>query len=205
MSQDKTPIGLRDGIRALTRRERLDADELAGLRRLADGQPQRPGRRRWLAAAAAAGSTALLGSWGATQLWRSDNAQRLADEVAYNHLAASPLDLPSPHLDTLRDAFMPLGFRLLDAQAIEGVPGSLLGGRFCSLASVPAALLRYRDGDRMYTVYQARFDPGRHRGAADIDGGGREVVRHARGVTVCLCHVQGVLLAVASTTSSAAV
>lgn len=204
MSDDSKPTGLREGIRALTGEDRLSADELASLRRLAEEQPQRPGRRRWLAVAAAAGGAALLGSWGASQLWRDDNAQRMADEVAYNHLAASPLDLDSNRLDDLRGAFMSLGFSLLDAQSIEGVPGQLIGGRFCSVASVPAALLRYRDGDRTHTVYQARFDSERHRGAADIDGGGREVVRHARGVSVCLCNIQGVLVAVASSSSSAA-
>jgi|GEM_PF-3089210 len=198
MNHDDRPVSLRQGIQEITGGERLSARELAALRQLCAGAPAQPARRRWLGAAAAVSASALLGTWGVMHLRREDNAARMADEVAYNHLSAAPLDITSDRLDALRDAFAPMSFHLLDAQALEGVPGELLGGRFCSLASVPAALLRYRDGDSTYTVYQARFDPSRHRGAADVARGDARVVRAARGVTVCLCNIDGVLLAVAS-------
>jgi hypothetical protein len=205
MKHDHDRLPLRQAIREHVAAERLDAGELAALRRLSQGAPERPARRRLLAAAAAVAGTAVLGYWGSGRQQRidHDNAQRMADEIAYNHLAASPLDVVGSELATMHASFASLGFSLLDAQAIEGVPGELIGGRFCSVASVPAALLRYRSEHGITTVYQARFDPAQHRGAADVSAGEHGVIRHARGVSVCLCNVQGVLLAVASQPSPA--
>jgi hypothetical protein len=191
-------IRLRDGVRAIAERDALKPDELARLKELARGQPANPSRRRWLAAAASLGAVGVAGYFGLSTGTRSTNLQRMAEEVAGNHLRASPLDVTTSDLSRARESFASLGFHLLDAAEVEGVPGRLLGGRFCSLASVPAALLRYQDGERIYTVYQARYDKDRHSGAADMDRGEPGAVRHVGGVEVCLCHTQGVLLAVAS-------
>ncbi|MCC5870571.1 MAG: hypothetical protein JJU27_18890 [Gammaproteobacteria bacterium] len=195
MTDRDSRVGLRQGIRELVEEERLDDAQLARLRALVDGRPDRPSRRRWLGAAAALGGVAATGYLATTLTGRADNAQRMAEEIAYNHLALAPLDFVSTNLDSLRDAFAVLGFRLLDAQALEDVPGTLMGGRFCSVASVPAALLRYRSETGVTTVYQARHDRRLHRGTADMDAGAPGVLRRARGVEVCLCHSQGVLLA----------
>lgn len=198
MNRHDDRIPLRQAICELAERDRLDASDLSRLRELAEGAPVRPARRRWLAAAAAVGGSAVLGYWGAGVLGNLDNAQRLADEIAYNHLSSAPLDVVSDRIETLHAAFASLGFSLLDAKSIQDVPGDLLGGRFCSVGSVPAALLRYRSEAGVSTVYQARFDPEQHRGAGNTAAGEAMVVRHARGVQVCLCNVQGVLFAVAS-------
>lgn len=216
MKPDQTPVPLKKGIREIVAEESLDTAELATLRRLArDAAPENapasssqiadPSRRRWLSVAAGVGIAAVAGMVGASLVGRSDrpggqaNAQALAEEIAYNHLRDAPVDIASGDLSHLRQGFARLGFQLLDATEIEGVPGVLVGGRFCSVASVPAAMLRYRADTGMITVYQALYDPRRHRGAADMDAGMPGNVRHARGVEVCLCHTQGVLLAVAST------
>lgn len=214
MTQERTQTPLKDGIREIVAEDRLAAGELAQLRRLVEGQaaaaapvavadpeaPANPSRRRWLSIAAGVGIAGVAGVLGANLVGRggSANAQALAEEIAYNHLRTAPLDIASGELDRLRDGFARLGFNLLDAAEVEGVPGTLMGGRFCSVASVPAAMLRYRTDAGVITVYQALYDPRRHRGAADMDAGMPGNVRHARGVSVCLCHTQGVLLAVAS-------
>jgi anti-sigma factor RsiW len=198
MKHENARIGLREGIRELAREDGLDAAELARLHRLARGAPASPGRRLWLGAAAGFGVAAITGYWGSDLISRSSNPQRLADEIAANHLRDAPLDVASGDLDRLRERFASLGFNLLDAAEVEGVPGTLIGGRFCSVAAVPAAMLRYRTDSEMITVYQARHDPERHYGAADMDGGEPGVVRYSGGVRVCLCRSQGVLIAVAS-------
>jgi anti-sigma factor RsiW len=220
MRQDHTHIPLQEGIREIVAEDRLEPGELAELRRLAEGMapavapaaappkgpevPADPSRRRWLSVAAGVGVAGLAGLVGASLVGRGGhggaqaNAQSLAEEIAYNHLRVAPLDIASGELERLRDGFATLGFNLLDAAEVEGVPGVLMGGRFCSVASVPAAMLRYRTEEGVITVYQALYDPRRHRGAADMDAGMPGNVRHARGVEVCLCHTQGVLLAVAS-------
>ncbi|TVS09804.1 MAG: hypothetical protein EA419_12195 [Wenzhouxiangella sp.] len=200
MNRIDNNIRLRDGVRAIAERDALKTDELSRLKELtrpADA-PASPSRRRWLAAAAGLGAVGIAGYFGLSTGLRSDNVQRMAEEVAGNHLRASPLDVVTGDLERAREAFATLGFHLLDAAEVEDVPGRLLGGRFCSIASIPAALLRYQYGTRLYTVYQARYDKDRHSGAADMDRGEPGAVRHVGGVEVCLCHTQGVLLAVAS-------
>ncbi len=198
MKQDSSKVGLRQGIRELVHQDALSTAELSRLRRLADGAPSNPARRRWLGAAAGVGLAAAGGFWVSALVQRTGNAQRLADEIAINHLRVAPLDVPSGDLARLREAFASLGFSLLDATEVEGVPGELVGGRFCSVASVPAAMLHYRTDAGVITVYQARHDARRHYGAADMDAGEPGKVRYSGGVKVCLCHSQGVLLAVAS-------
>ena len=200
MTNLRNNIKLRDGVRAIAEQDALRPDELARLKNLASASdtPADPSRRRWLAAAAGLGAVGIAGYFGFAPGLRSDNVVRMAEEVAGNHLRASPLDVVTGDLERARDAFASLGFHLLDAAEVENVPGRFLGGRFCSIASVPAALLRYQDGERLYTVYQARYDPNRHSGAADMDAGEPGTVRHIGGVEVCICHTQGVLLAVAS-------
>lgn len=202
MNRNDERIPLRQAIREQAAQDQLDPIELARLRQLSEGTLASPARRRWLTAAAAIGGSAVIGPWVFGMLGNADNAQRLAGEIAYNHLASSPLDVTSGDLVTLRAAFARLGFSLLDPRSILNVPGELVGGRFCSVASVPAALLRYHSDDGISTVYQARFDPKLHRGAADLEAGEPRVIRHARGVSVCLCNVQGLLLAIASPASS---
>ncbi len=208
MKHEHTQTPLREGIREIVAEDRLDEVELARLKGLVQAsgstveRADNPSRRRWLSVAAGVGVTAVAGVLGANLIGRGSsgeaNAQALAEEIAYNHLGIAPLDLASGELVQLREAFAKLGFNLLDAAEVEGVPGVLTGGRFCSVASVPAAMLRYRTEAGVITVYQARYDEQRHRGAADMDAGMPGNVRYARGVKVCLCHTQGVLLAVAS-------
>ncbi|MFU8895364.1 MAG: hypothetical protein ACNA8J_03155 [Gammaproteobacteria bacterium] len=197
MKQDKSKVGLREGIRELVRADELDVAELAKLHRLSQSAPSNPARRRWLGAAAGFGVAAMTGYFGSTLVARSGNAQRLADEIAVNHLRIAPLDIASGDLDRARDAFASLGFHLLDAAEVENLAGTLMGGRFCSVASVPAAMLRYRTETGVATVYQARHDPHRHRGVANLDAGEPGVMRYAGGVEVCLCRTQGVLIAIA--------
>ncbi len=202
MKRNEQTIPLRQAILEVVGEERLQADEIQRLRQLNNAAPRRPERRRWLAAAAVGGS-AVLGYWLLGTRPDLGNSQALADEIARNHLAEAPLDILANRLDELRDSFAGLGFGLLDAQELEGVPGELIGARHCSVASVPAALLRYRSEQRIYTVYQARYHAQRHHGAADIAAGEPPVIRHAGGVVVCLCNIHGVLLAVAADSTSA--
>lgn len=198
MNQRRNATSLRQGVRDLAEQQSLSRDELNKLRSLGEGRPSMPGRRRWLAAAAGLGAISLGGFLGSTLIGRGSQAHAMADEIAYNHLRAAPMDIEAASLDELRSAFSSLGFNLLDAADVENVPGTLAGGRFCSVAAVPAAMLQYRTEQGPVTVYQARFDPQRHRGAADMDRGQTGNVIYSAGVKVCLCHTQGVLLATAS-------
>jgi anti-sigma factor RsiW len=149
--------------------------------------------------AAALAASAGLGFWASRQFRDGDNLQHLADEIAYNHLVAKPLDVTGGSMDALRPAFRPLGFSLAEDPRLDAVRGRLVGGRFCSVASVPAALLRYESETSATTVYQALYDNQRHRDVPDSDSGQPPAERHARGVRVQLWQRSGLLVAVAAT------
>lgn len=194
------PEGLRlkEALQRQSREQTLSAEQLRALRSLSATAPADLMRRRWLGAAAAGVVVGALGWQFRPQVSPEANRQRLADEIAYNHLQPKPLDVRGSSLDALRPAFEPLGFRLADDPRLALVQGQLVGGRYCSVASVPAALLRYEHARGHCTVYQALFDAERHIGvqahpAPDFD------LCQARGVRVCLWRCEDLLFAFATT------
>lgn len=202
---------LRDALREQFRGEQLDVAQLQALKALQTVAPQAereargaapalPARRRFFAVAASVAAAATVGYWGLFGLRAfrdTSNIDALADEIAFNHLFEKPLDVSANSLDTLREAFAGVGFMLQEAP-FELPPGAeLIGGRHCSIASVPAVMLRYRVGTGMVGVCQARFDPARHRGVPDMQVAAAPVTTMARGLKVSLCHDRGVLMAMA--------
>ena len=205
---------LRDALREQFLQQRLDAAQLDALRALQsatpapgpeaaapDQRPAQPGRRRFLATAASVAAAATVGYWGlfGLQAFRdTSNLQILADEIAYNHLYEKPLDVASSSMAELREAFAGVGFLLQEAP-FELPPGAeLIGGRHCSIASVPAVMLRYRVGADVVGICQARFDPARHRGVPDMRLAAAPATAMARGLKLSLCHDRGVLMAMAT-------
>jgi hypothetical protein len=199
MSNSREKIPLKQGVAELFCDQSLTTAQLRQLRAAADqGLPQQPERRRWLGAAAVLVAGAGLGVWAVRRTPGEQNLMLMAEEIAYNHLSYRIMDVAGASIAELRPAFAPLGFALLDAPsdpALEG--GELIGGRFCSVASVPAVQLRYRTAGGDVTMCQARFDPVRHRQTPDMAVSAPAMV-HARGMRVSLCHMQGVLLAIAA-------
>jgi anti-sigma factor RsiW len=206
---------LREALRAQFQDERLDSAQLDALRARmsatapaesrrggasADG-PAQPGRRRLFAVAASVAATATVGYWGLFGLRAfrdASNIDVLADEIAYNHLYDKPLDVSSGSLDALREAFAGVGFMLQDVPFELPVGAELIGGRHCSIASVPAVMLRYRVGNGVVGVCQARFDPARHRGVPDMQVASAPATAMSRGIKISLCHDRGVLMAMAT-------
>lgn len=91
---------------------------------------------------------------------------------------------------------------LLYLWAVEGYTvdeiRTLQGGRYCSVQSVPAAQLRYRDGaNQPITVYQAPYDAQRHGSLPSRDLGEASLRLHSRGVEVELWTERGLLMATA--------
>jgi hypothetical protein len=199
MNKRREKIPLKQGVAELFSEQTLNVAQLRQLRAAADqGAPQRPERRRWLSAAAVLVAGTGIGIWATRRGAGDQNLMLMAEEVAYNHLSYRSIDVAGTSIAELRPAFASLGFALLDAPSDPVLVGAeLVGGRFCSVASVPAVQLRYRVAGGDVTLCQARFDPVRHREAPDMAVAAPAVV-HARGMRVSLCHMQGVLVAVAS-------
>lgn len=202
---------LRELLKARFEDERLDPQQLLALRDLqqspadaastaaAERGPVDPGRRRLFAIAASVAATGAVGYWGLFGLRAfrdTSNLDVLADEIALNQLMEKPLDVRSGSMDELRSAFATVGFMLQPAPMALPADAELIGGRHCSIASVPAVALRYRSESGFVGMCQARFDPARHRGVPARAEGQALAVRTARGCTVSLCHDHGVLMAV---------
>jgi len=202
MKPNNERIALKQGINELFEDQQLDDERLRLLRLAAGNAPARPARRRWLAAAALVVASVGVGVIGLRRGAGEDNVMTLADEIARNHITYGPgsgeaLDAVGSSIAELRPAFVSLGFALLDAPNDPALDGAtLLGGRFCTIASADAVQLRYRGPKGDVTVCQARYDARAHRDVPDMAVASAPAVRHVRGLQVNLCHMQGVLLAV---------
>lgn len=192
-------------------REHIESDQLPPERLrdlLALAQSARPEvsrrrRARWLAAAAAAFTAALLlglsVGWFAGNHGGPDLVARIADEVALNHLQLKPLESESEQLSTVDRYLDRIGIRLSEPASIRQAGWRLIGGRYCSIQGVTAAQLRYYAADDgVRTVYQAAYRPDRHGALPDRDRGEPPRRMLARGVQVTLWVQGGVLFATAS-------
>jgi len=196
-------VPLKQAVAELFEAEHLDSERLHALRAIG-GQPAKPERRRWLAAAAAVVAVTGLGLLQNRRETHAQNLLILADEVAYTHLAYSAatgiaLDALGDNIAQLRPHFDAIGFALIDASADPALQDATLeGGRACILTAAPAVQLRYRGTQGEISVCQTRFNPLRHQDVPDLAvNGASPIVLHARGVRVSLAHQQGVLFAVA--------
>jgi len=197
-------LPLKQALREHYRNAKLDPDQVRKLRairqrRLAPGTVY---RRSLLLA------TALIVSLGVLLLWHDLSRptmplpQRIAEEIALNHLALKPLDVQDEELVNLRPAFSRLDISLIDSPLIARPNWVLKGGRYCSVQSVPAAQLRYRDDSgRTVTVYQAPYEPQRHGLLPGRERGEPPLRIHTRGVEVDLWTEQGLLMATAVSSS----
>lgn len=196
-------VRLEEAVRDVTSKDCPSAEELRQLQALlAGGGPDDarvPGRWRWLAVAASLAVAALAVLWLGPPGGLENRVPVLADEIAMNHIAAKSLDLEARTVAELREPFATLGF-VLQPLPPERDFGQLEGGRFCSVQTVPAALLRYQlePGTPGHgTVYQAPYLPALHGKLPDVDRGERPVLAMSRGVAVELWTSRGLLFAIA--------
>lgn len=196
----KTP--LRQAVR-----QHLDSQRLSesGLQRLQQLMRARPvaGRRKPLYWAAFASVLLLAAGVSLSFLWQGhhggDIAQRIADEVALNHLKLRPLDAEADQMPTLAAYFTRLDFAVRDSSLISEAGGTrLLGGRYCSVLAVPAAQLRLqRAPGHVLTLYEAAYDPQAFPNLPNLDQGEPPLVRYARGIRVAIWIEKGLLFVLA--------
>lgn len=200
-------VNLKDGIRNIAEADGPSTVELQRLRALVAEATEKPGglgkrlarTQTWLATSAALLALLAVSFWLAVPGTAPNRAAQLADEIARNHVAAKALDVEAHTIAQLREPLASLGFAIRDLPPGRAV-GHLEGGRFCSVQTVPAALLRYRvepGSGAHVTVYQAAYMPKRHGWLPDLDGGEQPVVARARGVVVEIWTSGGLLFATA--------
>lgn len=86
--------------------------------------------------------------------------QRIADEVAGNHLKLKPLEVSSNRLDDIKPYFKQLSFVPISPSFLTLSKQSLLGGRYCSIQGVTAMQLRLVDNvtGQVQSLYETEFD-----------------------------------------------
>ncbi len=199
------PKSLREQMRAMLARDRLDDGEYERFRRLLDAAPRRharPAARRLTAAAAVILLGVAVAAGHLMQRWPGAAAhapQRVAEEVFTNHVKVYRADLESASLDEVRAYFVRLDFSPVTPALL--VPGErLLGARYCTLLGRIAAQLKYHGADgELITYYQAAYDPERFGALPVLERrqAPLEMVKH--GVLIRLWVEQDVVVAQART------
>lgn len=134
--------------------------------------------------------------YGAFAPFTADVHQRIADEVATNHLKLKPLEVQSGDMVAVRRFFEPLDFGLIESSRLENTPWRMAGGRFCTIRGEAAAQLRMHD-DRggVQTVYQVPYEPAAHRDVPDVLRGATPLTLYSQGLEVRLWQERGLLFA----------
>jgi hypothetical protein len=152
---------LREQLRQMFERERLDELQYQRLRALTDRPRRRLAPMGWWAVAAAAVVALiaiLLLPRPGDPAWQLD---QIARHVSHYHLQTPPLEVESDSLQAVRAALDRLDFQPVLPVAAESA-WRLQGARHCTLLGGVASQLLFlaEDGQRI-TLYEAAYDPQR--------------------------------------------
>jgi len=85
--------------------------------------------------------------------------QRIAEEVAENHLKLKPLEVNGNTLEGISQYFEQLAFLPLNPTLFTLSKQNLLGGRYCSIQGITALQLRMKSSNnKVQTLYQTQYD-----------------------------------------------
>jgi len=158
---------LKQAVREHFEQRSLATDQLEQLETLITmNTPRLPQHRRrasllvgWSAAAAIAAFLAVIALFPPDQLEGIPMTERIALEVASNHIKLKPLDVETGTMEGIRRYFTDLEFVPVESSLLANADLELIGGRYCSVQSVPAAQLRITapGSDGLQTLYQAEY------------------------------------------------
>ncbi len=126
--------------------------------------------------------------------------ERIALEVARNHIKLKPLDVETNSMDGIRRYFTDLEFVPAESSLLASADLELLGGRYCSIQSVPAAQLRVTlpDNNRLQTLYQTEYHQDIFGPLPVLENGGIPVTVNVKGITVRIWVEKGLLFTLAN-------
>lgn len=86
--------------------------------------------------------------------------QRIAEEVAENHLKLKPLEINFDSMQGISNYFKQLDFSPVSPTLFKRSEQSLLGGRYCSIQGVTALQLRLMNNktNKVQSLYETQFD-----------------------------------------------
>jgi len=122
--------------------------------------------------------------------------QRIADEVATNHLKMKPLEVEGFKIRDVQRHFSQLDFVPYSAQLLaSNTKVSLVGGRYCSIQGSKAAQLRYKDTKGGYvTLFETAYSAVLFEKLPNIDKGEAPVVTYTKGIKVSMWVEKGIVM-----------
>ncbi len=196
----KTPLN--EALRAHVELQQLNKDQLQklhGLQQQYQPSERHTMRRGWATAVAASVLVAIVIGflqWNPFAVQQNLIAE-IAAEVVDNHLHMKPLEIEGNEIAGISSYFKRLDFQPIESRYLADIGLDLLGGRYCSLQSVTAAQLRFKNlgSDKLHTLYQVSYDPEIFSKLPDLDQGEQPVTLFSKGVKVTIWVEKGVLLA----------
>lgn len=114
--------------------------------------------------------------------------ERIAQEVALNHIKLKPLEIETSNIDGVRDYFSKLDFVPVSSTLVSESGLELIGGRYCSLQGIGAAQLRFKqpEADTVQTLYQTEYRKDIFEDMPVLDQGDEPVELYAKGIRVVI-------------------
>lgn len=142
---------------------------------------------------------AIFIGWQPNQfIGSTDMPQAIANEVAKNHIKLKPLEVTTNSLPKIRDYFTELEFSPVKSMWYQRRSTQLLGARYCSIAGISAAQIRYQDSNgQLETLYEVSYDSAIHGDIPHIDKGEAPLEIIVKGVKTEIWVEQGLLMATA--------
>jgi hypothetical protein len=128
---------------------------------------------------------------------QGDIHERVALEVATNHLKLKPLEIETASIDRIREYFDKLDFMPVKSTLINELGLELAGGRYCSLQGIAAAQLRVRQpgSDRVQTLYQTEYRKDVFKDMPVLEQGDTPIEVYAKGIRVKIWSEKGLVFA----------
>ena len=150
---NKNKETFKDALRKEFEQKELSEAQLSALRSLGNSN-KTPVRLLSSLAAALLLCTSLIIFTG----WSQDY-QRIAAEIAYNHNSQMQMEVKSDVFDDIQHYLNRLDFSLIASEQLPANIWRIIGGRYCSIDGKIAAQLKVenRENGEVYTLYQAKL------------------------------------------------
>ena len=196
---------LKPSVRHYFEQRALSADQLKRLEALMTVDAPGPVDRHhvahswvgWPAAVAIAALIAVVVWLPRAPIDDTPMTERIAMEVARNHIKLKPLDVKTDNMDGIRRYFTDLEFAPVNSRLLASRNLALLGGRYCSIQSIPAAQLHISaaDAQGVKTLYQAEYRKEVFGVLPVLEEGDRPIEVNVKGIVVTIWVEKGLLFA----------
>ena len=123
--------------------------------------------------------------------------QRIAEEVAGNHLKLKPLEIRANTMQEITAYFKQLDFSPVSPSSVKLSKQNLLGGRYCSIQGVTALQLRLMNNktNKVQTLYETEYDKQVFKDFPELKEGSKPLTVYVKGMKVDMWMEKDILFA----------